>query len=143
MLNRRARHRSEKGQVLIMALAFIAFFGLITAAVLQLAGTVELQQSQTHSSAAAHADADAGILFAAEALTQTGTCTPAQATVPVSSGRSVAYVTTCTASRIEPCWEYEDVTVSDRSGVIGRARVLLDSCPGSSTTGIISIDYGS
>jgi Tfp pilus assembly protein PilX len=75
MLTQRPHRRAQEGQVLIMALAFIAFFGLVTTAVLQFADTVQIQQSNVQSGAKAHADAEGGMLFAAEAASQ-------QATVP-------------------------------------------------------------
>ena len=63
-----------------MALAFIAFFGLVTAALLQLADTVELQQSHGQSAANANAAAEGGMFFAAEAAAQQGSC-DAKATI--------------------------------------------------------------
>ncbi len=80
VLTRRPRRRAEEGQVLIMALAFIAFFGLVTAALLQLADTVELQQSHGQSAANANAAAEGGMFFAAEAAAQQGSC-DAKATI--------------------------------------------------------------
>ena len=67
MLNNRSRRGGERGQVLIMALAFLVFFGLVTTAVLQLADTVELQQSHTEAAATSTADIEGGMLFAAQA----------------------------------------------------------------------------
>jgi hypothetical protein len=72
MLNRRAGRRGEQGQVLIMALAFIVFFGLVTTAVLQLADTVELQQSHTQSTTDTNADAEGGMFLATQAANQAG-----------------------------------------------------------------------
>lgn len=74
MLTRRAGRRSEGGQVLIMALAFIAFFGLLTTAVLQFADTVEVQQSHSQSSSAANAAAEGGMMLALEAAGEQGGC---------------------------------------------------------------------
>ena len=69
--------------MLIMALAFIAFFGLVTAAVLQFADTVELQQSHEQSATNAHADAEGGMLFAARAAQAQGSCAqPSAGTSP-------------------------------------------------------------
>jgi hypothetical protein len=84
VLSRRRRRRAQEGQVLIMALVFIAFFGLITAAVLQLADTVELQQSHGQSAANAGAGAEGGMLFAAEAASQQGSCSAPTITGPIT-----------------------------------------------------------
>ena len=84
VLSRRRRRHGQEGQVLIMALAFIAFFGLITAAVLQLADTVELQQSHGQSAASAGASAEGGMLFAAEAASQLGSCSAPTTTGPIT-----------------------------------------------------------
>ncbi len=83
VLTQRRRHRAQEGQVLIMALAFIAFFGLITAAVLQLADTVELQQSVGQSTANDNAGAEGGMFFAAEAALQQGSCVAPGTTGPI------------------------------------------------------------
>ena len=151
MLNHRARRRGQEGQALIMALAFIAFFGLVTTAVLQFADGVELQQSRTRSSATTNADANSGILFAAEAEAQAAlvpeaTCmaTVQPVSISVSAGRKVNYsIPPCTQSTIDPCWQYADITVNEGSSVIGRGQVLWNGCPaGTITTGLISINYG-
>jgi hypothetical protein len=84
MLTRRPRRRGQEGQVLILALAFVAFFGLVTAAVLQLADAVEIQQSHGQSAANANAGAEGGMLFAAEAAIQQGSCMAATATGPIT-----------------------------------------------------------
>ena len=95
MLNRRAGRRGEQGQVLIMALAFIVFFGLVTTAVLQLADTVELQQSHSQASANANANADGGMLFAAQAAQEQGGCVlNTHGSVTMTTGASASYTTT-------------------------------------------------
>ena len=60
--------------MLILALAFIAFFGLVTAAVLQFADAVELQQSHEQSATNEHADTEGAVLFAAAADLQLKDC---------------------------------------------------------------------
>jgi hypothetical protein len=98
MLNRRARRRGEQGQVLIMALAFILFFGLVTTAVLQLADAVELQQSHSQAGATANANAEGGMLFAAQAAQEQGGCVvPATSrisgSITMTTGASASYTT--------------------------------------------------
>jgi Tfp pilus assembly protein PilX len=95
MLNRRARRRGEQGQVLIMALAFIVFFGLVTTAVLQLADTVELQQSHSQANAISNADSEGGMLLAAQAAQEQGGCVlNTQGSVTMTTGASASYTTT-------------------------------------------------
>jgi hypothetical protein len=95
MLSRRGRRRGERGQVLIMALAFILFFGLVTAAVLQLADTVEVQQAQNRAGVTAHANAEGGMLFAAQAAQDQGGCVPTtHGSMTMTSGASASYTTT-------------------------------------------------
>ena len=95
MLNRRAGRRGEQGQVLIMALAFIVFFGLVTTAVLQLADTVELHQSHSQAGATADANADGGMLFAAQAAQEQGGCVRnTHGSVTMTTGASASYTTT-------------------------------------------------
>jgi len=95
MLNRRARRRGEQGQVLIMALAFIVFFGLVTTAVLQLADAVELQQSHSQTGSTANANAEGGMLFAAQAAQEQGGCVPtASGSITMTTGASASYTTT-------------------------------------------------
>jgi len=95
MLNRRARRRGEQGQVLIMALAFIVFFGLVTTAVLQLADTVELQQSHSQANAISNADSEGGMLLAAQAAQEQGGCVlNTQGSVTMTAGASASYTTT-------------------------------------------------
>jgi hypothetical protein len=97
MLSRRVRRRAEQGQALIMALAFIAFFGLVTTAVLQFADTVELQQSHAQATSELHAEAEGGMFLAAEAAAQKGSCalpsTPVAITM-AGTDDGVGYVTT-------------------------------------------------
>jgi hypothetical protein len=94
VLTPRARHRREHGQVLILALAFIAFFGLLTAAVLQLADTVELQQSHSQAATTADADTEGGMLLAAQAAQAQGSCrVPSTGSVTMTSGDTAAYQT--------------------------------------------------
>lgn len=65
MLTRRRRGRREQGQVLILALAFIAAFGLVVAAVLAFASTAALQHAHTETTAQTDAAGEGGAAFAA------------------------------------------------------------------------------
>ena len=95
MLTPRIRRRGEEGQALIMALAFIAFFGLVTTAVLQFADTVELQQAQSQAATASHANAEGGMLLAARAAQALGSCAlPSAGSVTMTTGDTAAYDTT-------------------------------------------------
>jgi hypothetical protein len=49
---RRDRHAAQRGQTLILAVAFLAFFGLVAASVLTFASTVESQRGSTERTAA-------------------------------------------------------------------------------------------
>jgi hypothetical protein len=64
MLNRAKCHRGEGGQVLAMAVAFIALFGVLTTAVLQFAGVTTLQRHNTERTDSAHALAEGGAFYA-------------------------------------------------------------------------------
>jgi Tfp pilus assembly protein PilX len=152
MLNQRARRRGEQGQALIMALAFIVFFGLVTTAVLQLADTVELQQSRSQADATSNADINGAMLFAAQAAKELGGCVVgASGSITMTSGAVASYITDAcnpgaTADLIaDGCSVYDDsVSVTTSSGQIplsGRVLVASD-CSGHST-GIMSIAYDS
>jgi len=101
MLTRRPRRHAERGQVLIMALAFVAFFALVTTAVLQFADAVELQQVHTQSAAGSHAEAEGGMLLAAQAAEQSGAgCVvnspPTPVTLTMTTGDTATYeITGC------------------------------------------------
>jgi hypothetical protein len=78
-----------------MALAFIAFFGLVTTAVLQFADTVELQQVQSQAQTASHANAEGAMLLAAQAAQAQGSCAlPSAGSVTMTTGDTAAYDTT-------------------------------------------------
>ncbi|HEX6538963.1 MAG TPA: hypothetical protein VF155_07270 [Candidatus Dormibacteraeota bacterium] len=70
---RRRRRRSQTGQVLILALAFIAFFGVTIAAVLRVADVPAQQHRITETTATTDAGSEGGAAFgAAEAARSTG-----------------------------------------------------------------------
>ena len=95
MLTTRARRRGEHGQALILALAFIAFFGLVTTAVLQFADTVELQQAQSQATTASHANTEGAMLLAAQAAHAQGSCAAGSTgSITMTAGETVAYDTT-------------------------------------------------
>ncbi len=80
--------------MLILALAFIAFFGLVTAAVLQFADAVELQQSHSSAATTADSDAEGGMLLAAQAARAAGSCqVPSAGSVTMSGGDTATYQT--------------------------------------------------
>ncbi len=61
----RRQRRGEQGQVLILALAFIAFFGLLISSVLGFGGVTALQHTHTETTAAKDGLAEGGAAFAA------------------------------------------------------------------------------
>jgi hypothetical protein len=153
MLTRRRRQRTQGGQVLILALAFVAFFGLVTTAVLQFADAVQLQQSHEQSAAIQHADAEGGMLFATEADLQLGACPSGPTSITMGATGDVATITSCTdQSTVYPgdcaLGPYLNaVTVTNGSQRLGEGEVLVGrDCTdgqGGMITGIISISYGS
>jgi hypothetical protein len=97
----RRRRPAERGQALIMALAVIAFFGLVTTAMLQFTGTVELEQANASSIAAGDAASEGAALFAGADAVHGGSGSPfslgscvagSQASI-VLSGQTVSYTT--------------------------------------------------
>jgi hypothetical protein len=77
MLNRSTRgRRDERGQVLVLAIAFIAFFGFVTVAVLGYASATELQHVHTEVTASNDSLAEGGAAWAAaDAKALAGSCT--------------------------------------------------------------------
>ena len=61
---RRDRRAAERGQTLIFALAFLAFFGLVAASVLTFGSTVESQRASTERTAARDSVAEGSAQFA-------------------------------------------------------------------------------
>jgi hypothetical protein len=95
MLRRTRRRRGESGQVLIMALAFIAFFGVVIAAVLSYADSIDLQETHAAAAVATNAPVEGSALFAAvnAAYSSTG-CTPnVSASLTMEGGAGVRYTT--------------------------------------------------
>jgi hypothetical protein len=94
MLRRRSR-RPEDGQVLIMAIAFLALFGVITVAVLHLADAVALQIVHTEATASRDSSAEGGAAYAVADATRTVnplSCTPgAKGTLNMQGGDVVGY----------------------------------------------------
>jgi hypothetical protein len=62
--SRRAARTGEEGQVLILALAFIAFVGVVSVALFRYADATQLQHKQTSATAAAHAPSEGAALYA-------------------------------------------------------------------------------
>ena len=94
MLNRPTRGRSsERGQVLILAIAFIAFFGLLTVAVLGYASATELQHVHTEATASNDSLAEGGAAWAAaDAASPTYSCTSGgKGSLTMTGGAIVSY----------------------------------------------------
>ena len=94
MLNRPTRGRSsERGQVLILAIAFIAFFGLLTVAVLSYASATELQHVHTEATASNDSLAEGGAAWAAaDAASPTYSCTSGgKGSLTMKGGAIVSY----------------------------------------------------
>jgi hypothetical protein len=94
MLRRRSR-RTQDGQVLIMAIAFLALFGVITVAVLRLADAVSVQIVHTEGTATRDSSAEGGAAYAAADATRTVNplgCVPgARGTLTMQGGDAVGY----------------------------------------------------
>jgi hypothetical protein len=96
MLNHCERKRSgECGQVLVMALAFIAFFGMLTAAVLAYADATDLQKAHIERSSMRNSLAEGGAAWAAaDASTGTLSCSSGgQGSLTMEGGDTVTYRT--------------------------------------------------
>ena len=100
----RNRRRGEHGQVLILALVFIAFFGIVTAATLQFADGTFLQHVHTEATAASDANTEGGAAFAiGDTAANSGCSKGATGTLTMQSGDSVGYATTgCNESSTQP-----------------------------------------
>jgi hypothetical protein len=72
---RRAR-QGEHGQVLILALAFIAVFGVITVAILRFGDTVGIQHIHTEATATNDSRAEGGAAYAAADSARGAACVP-------------------------------------------------------------------
>ena len=95
MLRTRRRRAAEEGQVLLLALAFIAFFGLLVGAVLSFGGVTGLQHVHTEKSATRDGLAEGGAAYAAADATRTDiplTCSVgATGAIAMQSGDSASY----------------------------------------------------
>jgi hypothetical protein len=68
----RRQRSGERGQTLILALAFIAFFGLLISSVLNFAGVTSLQHAHTEATATKDGLAEGGAAFAAADAVRSG-----------------------------------------------------------------------
>jgi hypothetical protein len=68
----RRQRSGERGQTLILALAFIAFFGLLISSVLSFAGVTALQHTHTEATATKDGLAEGGAAFAAADAVRSG-----------------------------------------------------------------------
>jgi len=90
MCRRRAR---ERGQTVILALAFIAFFGVVVVSVLRFADTTGMQHVRTEATASSDSSAEGGAAYAAANAARTDlvpTCSDT-ATLAMQSGDTVGY----------------------------------------------------
>lgn len=94
----RRRHHQERGQALIMALAVIGLFGLVTTSMLRFTGTIELQQANTTRVAAQDAASEGGALFAAADAVHGGTGWPFSLGSCVAGSQTSAALGTQTVS---------------------------------------------
>jgi hypothetical protein len=82
----------ERGQTLILALAFIAFFGLVVVAVLRFADATGLQHVHTEATASSDSSAEGGAAYAAAiAASTTPACPSTGNTLTMQSGDTVGY----------------------------------------------------
>ena len=107
MLRIRETRRNERGQALVLALAFIAFFGLVVGAVLNYAGATGLQHANTESTAGSDSRVEGGAAYAAADANRVNTTPPGQSlpaidcigqgntsgTLTMGDGSSVSYQT--------------------------------------------------
>ena len=88
---RRAR-QGERGQVLILALAFIAVFGVLTVAILRFGDVVGLQHVHTEATAANDSKAEGGAAYAAADAASGAACAPGNTgQLTMQTGDAVAY----------------------------------------------------
>lgn len=91
---RRGRHASERGQTLILALAFIAFFSLVVGSVLGVADLSGLQHLHTEATASSDSLAEGGAAYAAAdagRLDLSLTCAANQGRLTMQGGDAVQY----------------------------------------------------
>lgn len=93
MLRHSGRRRGERGQVLAIALAFIAFFAVVTVAVLSYASAIARQHVSTETTAKTDSLAEGGAAWAAaDAATGTLTCSKgAIGSLTMQGGATVTY----------------------------------------------------
>ena len=143
MLMHRRRRAPESGQALILALAVIAFFGLVTAAVLRLADTVSTQQSQAEATALQDANLEGAMYFAAEAGAEQPTCRPGQTgTMAMATGDTVSYLTKACSSSSGCSVSQDDVSVQYGSTTARGWVVIETQCSTPPSHRIVSVNYG-
>ena len=87
----RRRRSSERGQTLILAIAFLAMFGLLGAAVLSFASGVQKQRVSTEATAASNSVADGSAQFAIADTGVQGCGTVISGTMKFASGDTLSY----------------------------------------------------
>lgn len=88
---KRQRRSAERGQTLILAIAFLAMFGLLAAAVLGFASGVQTQRGLTENTAAADSVAEGSAQFAIADTGIQGCGTVTSGTMKFASGDVLAY----------------------------------------------------
>jgi hypothetical protein len=133
-----------------MALIFIAFFGLVTEAILHIADAVELQQGRVEAAASADAEITGAALLAVRTVQETG-CNPgASGSLTMHKTQdTITYQTTAcppppSGSPNGCVLSTDRVVASDRRGaVLGTATVLVEAnCSGGAKFGIVSFEHG-
>jgi hypothetical protein len=145
----RRQRSGERGQTLILALAFIAFFGLLISSVLSFGGVVALQHTHTEATASKDGLAEGGAAFAAADAVLSGLPCPPPPTktigqLTMQSGDVARYT-------VETCYPFNTQTLGGGPGhcllcVLNQTPVargtapvpgtfVLSSTKGISTTG--------
>src|ERR1700680_547487 len=87
------RRRSERGQALVLAVAFLGMFGLFAASVLGFATTVQQQRSATEKTATVDAVAEGSAQFAVSDTTTNG-CGSRSGTLAFPANAAMGQTTT-------------------------------------------------
>jgi hypothetical protein len=114
--NSSRRQRSgERGQALILALAFIAFFGLLISSILSFAGVTALQHTHTEATATKDGLAEGGAAFAAADAVHSGfPCQPG--ITPGTTGQLTMQSGHVANYRVEKCYPFNTQTLGGGPG---------------------------
>jgi hypothetical protein len=108
----RRQRSGERGQALILALAFIAFFGLLISSILSFAGVTALQHTHTEATATKDGLAEGGAAYAAADAVHSGlSCVPGTTgQLTMQSGDVAAYKVNA------PCYPFNTQTLGGGPG---------------------------